>query len=338
MHRPLRFISPAIPPNVHDQLSSADTVREERRIPIKMVYLYRPYPALPDIPQRTPDGRTTLTAPGTIAVLLPSLAPVVDIAASQWAAGELPDAQRIGREWWDDREQEEIKRGRKEEAEVEVEVEVEDGEILHEPVQSPREGERENDDTPPTLTRAHYAPRVVALAKRLAARRGAKLCVDPKASKDLDSPPPPAAPKPRDPTPPPISPASPPPPKPPTPEAREATPSSLSDTPLPATHHPLGKGMRGRARGRGTGRWAGHWQAKAAAAAREAKAGQLAAARAAAAAGTGTVTGTGGGNVSGLEAEKEEGPEAERRRRREVGVALGNSSWWSVRATYRDGG
>lgn len=208
----------------------------------------------------------------------------------------------------------------------------------------------------PVLTKKHYHPKVIALAKKIAAQRGVKLVVDPDAARRLDTAGDAEVVKPE------ASSVQ----KPPmdgrhaerndsgifipeqsrTPFTREdseisfldspSTPQSQTTqlpttTPLPTppntTNHPitpLGKGMRGRARGRGTGRWAGHWQAKAAAAAaREARAAQLAAR------GIAASPAPAAGSVGGQEREVlEEGPEAERRRRREVGLALGSSSWW----------
>lgn len=305
-----------------------------------MVHLYHPYPALPDDPPSPPPQgakereKSKVTTDGTIVALLPSLAPIVDVAAGQWGAGELPEGQRMRREWWvgDDDEMEATAGGKEE---------VEDGEIPESLAEGSAKGkgkeravDRDGDggDEVPSLTKAHYAPRVVALARRMAARRGVKLCVDPRARKELETTQTQtrtttttAAQPQIDMTPrsPPLTPVSYPAASPsinthqPTPETREATPSSFSDT--TAAHLPLGKGIRGRARGRGTGRWAGHWQAKAAAAAnREARAAQVVA--------RGGVAGSSAGQGQGEE--RDEGPEAERRRRREVGVALGSSSWW----------
>lgn len=217
----------------------------------------------------------------------------------------------------------------------------------------------------PILTKKHFHPKVIALAKKIAAQRGVKLVVDPDAARLLDTTSveidagkaeevktePTNMQKPADgrgterndsgifiPE------------QSRTPFAREDSEISYLDSPstpqsqthqlsstasLPpppsstnSTNHPvtpLGQGRRGRARGRGTGRWAGHWQAKAAAAAaREARAAQLAARGIAASPAPG-VAGVGGGQEREVQ---EEGPEAEKRRRREVGVALGSSSWW----------
>lgn len=305
-------------------------------------------------------------------LLLPSLADVVGVAGTQWGEGEVPEGARLGRGWWDvedvgdsgDGDEEEKGEGKEKDKsegvegkdeEEEKEPEKEEGELSDSEIPDVKPSKpnhrsppplQEDDLDVPILKREHYAPRVIALAKRMAARRGVRVCVDPKAGRDVSPPPstksdPPApilvqslpvqSPAVQSPIPAPALPA---------PETRDQTPSSeppmKTDTPTKDGNLavPLGKGMRGRARGRGTGRWAGHWAAKAA---RAGAAGSVGGG--VAGSGNGQTAGAAGRVVSGSGGieEKEEGPEAEKRRKREVGTSLGNSSWWCVLSVFGHG-
>lgn len=174
-----------------------------------MVYLYpHPYPVLPDTDddahraESSSDARRRTTADpeergagegrkkrrvtteGTIGVLLPSLGVAVDVIAQQWGEGELPSPRRLGRDWWDDAL---VEAGDGKDAAADIE----DGEIPESPTTPATTAKNPPSPTRnegiPVLTRAHYHPKVIALAKKMAAARGVKLVVDPSAGRDVDT-------------------------------------------------------------------------------------------------------------------------------------------------------